>query len=52
VPPTIDLSLGDSEANSSPLLKAIVFRIGELKFVSLKDAFVGNLLLSALRHAE
>lgn len=32
VPPTIDLSLGYSEANTSPLLKAIVSRIGDLKF--------------------
>jgi LysR family transcriptional regulator, hca operon transcriptional activator len=32
VPPTIDLSLGYNEANKSPLLKAIVSRIGELKF--------------------
>jgi LysR family hca operon transcriptional activator len=32
VPPTIDLSLGYNEANKSPLLKAIVSRIGKLKF--------------------
>ena len=32
VPPTIDLSLGYNEANSSPLLKIVVSRIGELKF--------------------
>jgi LysR family hca operon transcriptional activator len=32
VPPTIDLSLGYNEANSSPLLKLVVSRIGELKF--------------------
>ena len=32
VPPTIDLSLGYNVANSSPLLKTIVSRIGELKF--------------------
>jgi LysR family hca operon transcriptional activator len=32
VPPTIDLSLGYNEANTSPLLKAIVSRIGDLKF--------------------
>ena len=32
VAPTIDLSLGYREANTSPLLKAIVSRIGELKF--------------------
>ena len=31
-PPTIDLSLGYNEANTSPLLKAIVLRIGDLKF--------------------
>jgi LysR family transcriptional regulator, hca operon transcriptional activator len=30
--PMIDLSLGYNEANKSPLLKAIVSRIGELKF--------------------
>jgi LysR family hca operon transcriptional activator len=30
--PTIDLSLGYHEANTSPLLQAIVSRIGELKF--------------------
>jgi LysR family hca operon transcriptional activator len=29
-PPTIDLSLGYNEANTSPLLRAIVARIGEL----------------------
>jgi LysR family hca operon transcriptional activator len=32
VPPTIDLSLGYNETNSSPLLKTIVSKIGELKF--------------------
>ncbi|MCB8882736.1 LysR family transcriptional regulator [Acidisoma cellulosilytica] len=32
VAPTIDLSLGYHEANTSPLLKAIVSRIGDLKF--------------------
>jgi LysR family hca operon transcriptional activator len=32
LPPTIDLSLGYNKANASPLLKAIVSRIGELKF--------------------
>ncbi|AYG59942.1 hypothetical protein PY650_14835 [Rhizobium calliandrae] len=32
VPPTIDLSLGDKEANTSPLPKAIESKIGELKF--------------------
>jgi len=32
VPPTIDLSLGYNEANTSPLLKAIVSRIGEMTF--------------------
>jgi LysR family transcriptional regulator, hca operon transcriptional activator len=31
-PPTIDLSLGYHEANTSPLLKTIISRIGELKF--------------------
>ncbi len=30
--PTIDLSLGYNEANTSPLLKTIVSKIGELKF--------------------
>ena len=34
VAPMIDLSLGYSEDNKSPLLKTIVSRIGELKFVS------------------
>ncbi|MDL2400176.1 LysR substrate-binding domain-containing protein [Rhizobium mayense] len=34
VQPTIDLSLGYSEANTSPLLKTIVSRIGELKFAN------------------
>lgn len=34
VAPLIDLSLGYSGANKSPLLKTIVSRIGELKFVS------------------
>jgi LysR family hca operon transcriptional activator len=32
VPPTIDLSLGYNEANTSPLLKTIVSKIGDLKF--------------------
>ena len=32
VAPVIDLSLGYSEANRSPILTAIVARIGELKF--------------------
>ncbi len=32
VAPVIDLSLGYSEANTSPILTAIVARIGELKF--------------------
>ena len=32
VPPTIDLSLGYNEANTSPLLKSIVGRIGDLEF--------------------
>ncbi|HEY0329245.1 MAG TPA: LysR family transcriptional regulator [Rhodopseudomonas sp.] len=32
VAPTIDLSLGYSEVNTSPLLKIIVSRIGDLKF--------------------
>jgi LysR family hca operon transcriptional activator len=32
-PPTIDLSLGYNEANTSPLLKTIVSRIGELTSV-------------------
>jgi LysR family transcriptional regulator, hca operon transcriptional activator len=31
IPPTIELSLGYNEANTSPLLKAVVSRIGELK---------------------
>jgi hypothetical protein len=34
VAPVIDLSLGYHEANKSPLLRAIVSRIGELKFVN------------------
>jgi LysR family transcriptional regulator, hca operon transcriptional activator len=34
VAPTIDLSLGYNEANSAPLLRAIVSRIGELKFAN------------------
>jgi LysR family hca operon transcriptional activator len=34
VPPTIDLSLGYNEANTSPLLKTIVSRIGDLKFAN------------------
>ncbi len=34
VPPMIDLSLGYSEANTSPILKTIVSRIGDLKFRS------------------
>jgi LysR family hca operon transcriptional activator len=32
-PPTIDLSLGYNSANTSPLLKTIISRIGDLKFV-------------------
>lgn len=32
VPPTIDLALGFSETNTSPLLKAFLARIDELKF--------------------
>ena len=32
--PMIDLSLGYNQANTSPLLKAIVSRIGELKFAA------------------
>ena len=32
VAPTIDLSLGYNESNKSPLLKAIVSKIGDLKF--------------------
>jgi LysR family hca operon transcriptional activator len=32
VAPMIDLSLGYNQANTSPLLKTIVSRIGELKF--------------------
>ncbi|MDB5656617.1 MAG: LysR family transcriptional regulator [Tardiphaga sp.] len=34
VAPTIDLSLGYNEANTSPLLKTIVAKIGDLKFAS------------------
>jgi len=34
VPPTIDLSLGYNEANTSPLLKTIISRIGDLKFAN------------------
>ncbi|CDM56045.1 putative predicted protein [Rhizobium favelukesii] len=34
MPPTIDLSLGYNEANTSSLLKAIVSRIGNLKFAN------------------
>ena len=34
VPPTIDLSLGYNETNTSPLLKTIVSRIGDLKFAN------------------
>jgi LysR family hca operon transcriptional activator len=34
VPPTIDLSLGYNEVNTSPLLKTIVSRIGDLKFAN------------------
>lgn len=34
VPPTIDLSLGYNEANTSPLLKTIVSKIGDLKFAN------------------
>ena len=33
-PPTIDLSLGYHEANTSPLLKTIVSKIGDLKFAA------------------
>jgi LysR family hca operon transcriptional activator len=33
-PPTIDLSLGYNEANTSPLLKTIVSKIGDLKFAT------------------
>jgi LysR family hca operon transcriptional activator len=33
VPPMIDLSLGYNETNTSPILKIIVSKIGELKFV-------------------
>ncbi|WP_281292060.1 LysR substrate-binding domain-containing protein [Nitrospirillum amazonense] len=33
-PPTIDLSLGYNAANTSPLLKTIVSRIGDLKFAN------------------
>ena len=33
-PPTIDLSLGYNAANTSPLLKTIISRIGQLKFGS------------------
>jgi LysR family transcriptional regulator, hca operon transcriptional activator len=32
VPPTIDLSLGYNETNSSPLLKTVVSKIADLKF--------------------
>jgi LysR family hca operon transcriptional activator len=34
VSPTIDLSLGYNEANSSPLLKTIISKIGDLKFAN------------------
>jgi LysR family hca operon transcriptional activator len=34
VAPMIDLSLGYNEANTSAILKAIVSRIGELKFAN------------------
>ena len=34
VAPTIDLSLGYNEANTSPLLKTIVSKIGDLKFAN------------------
>jgi LysR family hca operon transcriptional activator len=34
VPPTIDLSLGYNEANTLPLLKTIISRIGDLKFAN------------------
>jgi LysR family transcriptional regulator, hca operon transcriptional activator len=34
VPPTIDLSLGYNDANTSPLLKTIISRIGDLKFAN------------------
>lgn len=33
-PPTIDLSLGYNEANTSPLLKTIISKIGDLKFAT------------------
>ena len=33
-PPTIELSLGYNEANTSPLLKTIVSKIGDLKFAT------------------
>lgn len=32
LPPTIDLSLGYNDANTSRLLKAVVSKSGELKF--------------------
>ena len=35
VPPVIDLSLGYSQVNASPMLKTVVSRIGELKFQSV-----------------
>ncbi len=34
VPPTIDLSLGYHEANTSPLLKTIKSKISDLKFAN------------------
>ena len=37
-PPTIDLSLGYNEANTSPLLKTIVSKIGDLKFATSHQA--------------
>jgi LysR family hca operon transcriptional activator len=33
-PPTIELSLGYNEANTSPLLKTVVSKIGDLKFAT------------------
>jgi LysR family hca operon transcriptional activator len=35
VAPAIDLSLGYNEANTSPILQAVIARIGELKFQSI-----------------
>lgn len=34
VSPTIDLLLGYNDANTSPLLKTIVLKIGDLKFAT------------------